>query len=132
MLLDAYLERRGGGGGHDVRPAWLQALTDAARAAGSLAESDLARRLDFPEEEVAVRLTPITDTASDLVYIDGFGLATVMLLGQARAIIHEEMSGNRARLDLARIGRRLRTLVGRNEGLHALIAYLSGELRPAD
>jgi hypothetical protein len=132
MLLDAYLERRGGGGGHDVRPAWLAALTDAARAAGSLAESDLARRLNCPEEEVGVRLAPITDSASDLVYIDGFGLATVILLGQARAIIHEEMSGNRARLDLARIGRRLRTLVGCNEGLHALIAYLSGELRPAD
>jgi hypothetical protein len=115
-----------------VRPAWLAALTDAARAAGSLAESDLARRLDCPEEEVGVRLTPITDTASDLVYIDGFGLATVILLGQARALIQEEMSGNAARLDLARIGRRLRGLVGRNEGLHALIAYLSGELMPAD
>ena len=82
--------------------------------------------------EVGVRLTPITDTASDLVYIDGFGLATVILLGQARGFIHEEMSGNRERLDLARIGRRLCGLVGRNEGLHALIAYLSGELRPAD
>jgi hypothetical protein len=56
----------------------------------------------------------------------------VTLLGQARALIHEEMSGNRARLDLSRLGRRLRGLIGRNEGLHALIAYLSGELRPAD
>jgi hypothetical protein len=132
MLLDACLERWGTSGGHGVRPGWLAALTDAARAAGSIAESDLARRLDCPEEEVGVRLTPIADTASDLVYIDGFGLATVILLGQARALIHEEMSGNRARLDLARIGRRLRGLVGRNEGLHALIAYLSGELMPAD
>jgi hypothetical protein len=132
VLLDAYLERRAGGGGHDARPEWLEALTDAARAVGSLAESDLARRLDCPEEEVGVRLTPITDTASDLIYIDGFGLCTVILLGQARALIHEEMSGNGARLDLARIGRRLRGLVGRNEGLHALIAYLSGELMPAD
>jgi hypothetical protein len=56
----------------------------------------------------------------------------VILLGQARALTHEETSGNGARLDLARIGRRLRGLVGRNEGLHALIAYLSGELMPAD
>jgi hypothetical protein len=84
------------------------------------------------EDEVGVRLTPATDTASDLVYIDGFGLSTVTLLGQARALIHEEVSGNRARLDPARIGRRLRGLVGHNEGLHALTAYLSGELRPAD
>jgi hypothetical protein len=131
-LLDAYLECRGGRGGYDVPREWLEALTNAARAAGSLAESDLARHLHCPEDEVGVRLTPATDTASDLVYIDGFGLSTVTLLGQARALIHEEMSSNRARLDLARIGRRLRGLVGRNEGLHALIAYLSGELRPAD
>ena len=130
--LDAYLERRGGVAGHSVRPEWLAALTDVARAAGSIAESDLARRLDCPDEEVGVRLTPITDAASDLVYIDGFGLATAILLGRAHGLIHEEMSGNRARLDLARVGRRLRGLVGRNEGLHALIAYLSGELRPAD
>jgi hypothetical protein len=115
-----------------VPPEWLAAITDAAQAAGSIAESELARRLDCPEEEVGLRLTPATDSSGDLAYIDGFGLATVVLLGQARALIHEEMSRNRARLDLARIGRRLRGLVGRNEGLHALIAYLSGELRPAD
>jgi hypothetical protein len=85
-LLGAYLERRGASGGHDVLPEWLAAITDAARAAGSLAESDLARRLDCPEDEVGVRLTPAADTTGDLVYIDGFGLSTVILLGQARAI----------------------------------------------
>ena len=131
-LLDAYLECLGVGGGHDVRPEWLAALADAARAAGSLAESDLARRLDCPEDEVGLRLTPATDAAGDLIYVEGFGLCTAVLLGQARALIHEEMSGNRGRLELARLGRRLRGLVGRNEGLHALIAYLSGELRPVD
>jgi hypothetical protein len=115
-----------------VRPEWLAALADAARAAGSLAESDLARRLDCPEDEVGLRLTPATDAAGDLIYVEGFGLCTAVLLGQARALIHEEMSGNRGRLELARLGRRLRGLVGRNEGLHALIAYLSGELRPVD
>jgi hypothetical protein len=103
------------------------------RPVGGVAAALVARALDgCPEDEVGVRLTPAADTTGDLVYIDGFGLSTVILLGQARAIIHEEMSGNGARLDLARIGRRLRGLVGRNEGLHALIAYLSGELRPAD
>lgn len=131
-LLGAHLECRGVGDGHDVLPEWLATLTDAARAAGSLAESDLGRRLDCPEDEVGLRLTPATDTASDLAYIDGFGLCTAILLGQARALIREEMSGNRGRLELARLGRRLRPLVGRNEGLHALIAYLSGELRPVD
>jgi hypothetical protein len=131
-LLDAYLECRGVGDGHDVLPEWLAALTDAARAAGSLAESDLARRLDCPEDEVGSRLAPATDTGGDLVYIDGFGLCTAVLLGQARALILQEMSDNRGRLELARLGRRLRGLIGRNEGLHALIAYLSGELMPVD
>jgi hypothetical protein len=42
------------------------------------------------------------------------------------------MYSNMGRLDLARLGRRLRGLVGRNEGLHTLIAYLSGELGPVD
>jgi hypothetical protein len=115
-----------------VLPEWLLALTNAAWAAGSLAESDLARRLDCPEDEVGPRLTPATYTASDLAYIDGFGLCTTALLGQARALIHEEMSGNRGCLELALLGRRLRGLIGRNEGLHALIAYLNGELRPVD
>lgn len=131
-LLAAHLECRGVGDGHDGLPEWLLALTDAARAAGSLAESDLARRLDCPEDEVDLRLTPATETASDLAYIEGFGLCTAALLAQAHALIHEEMAGNRGHLELARLGRRLRRLVGRNEGLHALIAYLSGELRPVD
>jgi hypothetical protein len=39
------------------------------------------------------------------------------------------MARNGGRLDLGILGRRLRTLTGRNEGLHALIAQLSGELR---
>jgi hypothetical protein len=131
-LLDAYLECRGVSGGRDMLPEWLIALTEAARAAGSLAESDLARRLDCPEDEVGLRLTPAIDNASDLTYIDGFGLCTAALLEQARALIHEETATNKGRLELARIGRRLRSLVGRNEGLHALVAYLIGELRPVD
>jgi hypothetical protein len=128
--LAAYLQGRESSGG--VHPEWLAALGDVARAAGSLAESDLAQRLDCPEDEVGVHLTPVTDSAGDLVYIDGFGLCTVRLRGQACALIHEEMSGNMARLDLARIGRRLHGFVGRNEGLHALIAYLSSALMPAN
>jgi hypothetical protein len=130
--LDAHLECRGASGEHDVLPEWLLALAEAARAAGSLAESDLARRLDCPEDEVGLRLTLATDMAGDVVYIDGFGLCTAALLGQDRDLIHEEMATNRGRLELARLGRRLRSLVGRNEGLHALLAYLIGELRPID
>jgi len=42
----------------------------------------------------------------------------------------QRMARNRGRLELTRLGRQLRRLVGHNEGLHALIAHFSGELRP--
>lgn len=38
----------------------------------------------------------LTRHGDDLVYIDGFGLCTAILLGQARALIHEQTSGNGA------------------------------------
>ena len=51
-------------------------------------------------------------------------------LVRARALLTEESGRDAGRLDLATLGRRLRLLVGRNEGLHALIAHLGGHLRP--
>jgi hypothetical protein len=124
------LEGWGASDAHKALPEWLVSLLDAARAAGSLAESDLARRLDCVEEEVGVRLAPATTAVSDLVYIDGFGLCAATWLAHARTLIDEETAGNRGRLELTRLGRHLRRLVGHNEGLHALIAHFSGELRP--
>ena len=128
--LAACLERSGAGDAHNALSEWLVSLIDAVRAAGSLAESDLARRLDCAEEEVGVRLTPATTTVSDVVYIAGFGLCTAAWLAHARTLIDEEMAGNQGRLELTRLGHQLRHLVGHNEGLHALIAHFSGELRP--
>lgn len=113
----------------EATPEWLSALGDATRAAGSLAESDLARQLDCPEEAVAARLTGLA--APDLLYIDGFGLCAEEFLARARALEEAEIARNGGRLDLGTLGRKLRTLVGRNEGLHALIAHLSGELQAA-
>jgi hypothetical protein len=130
MRLADGLERYGADAAPSALPEWLTALIDCARAAGSLAESDLARRLDCAEEDVCARLTPATHTAGDVVYIDGFGLCTATLLEHARTLIDAETAGNRGQLELTRLGRRLGRLVGRNEGLHALIAHLSGELRP--
>jgi hypothetical protein len=124
------LEGCGASDAHKALPEWLVSLLDAARAAGSLAESELARRLDCVEEEVGVRLAPATTAVSDLVYIDGFGLCAATWLAHARTLIDEETAGNRGWLELTRLGRHLRRLVGHNEGLHALIAYFSGELRP--
>src|SRR5262249_4725749 len=97
---------------------------------GALAESALARRLDCVEEDVHDRLTPALHTVRDLVYIDGFGLCTAPWLAHVRTLIEAETAGNQGRLDLARLGRQLRRLVGHNEGLHALIAHVSGALRP--
>ena len=45
-------------------------------------------------------------------------------------MLDDETHRNDGRLNLGALGRTLRALAGRNEGLHALIAYLSGELRP--
>jgi hypothetical protein len=129
-LLPAFLERQGVDSGHDALPEWLAALINVARATGVLSESDLARRLDCAEEEVSARLAPAAATTDDLVYIDGFGLCMLPWLVRARVLIDEETAGNGGRLELARLGRRLRDLVGHNQGLHALIAYLSGELQP--
>ena len=109
---------------------WLDEVADAARAAGSLAESELARRLDCAEEEVGARLAVLARAAPDLVYIDGFGLCAAAFLDQAEALLDRETRRNDGRLDLSALGRTLRVLAGRNEGLHALIAHLSGELRP--
>lgn len=113
----------------EAAPEWLSALGDAARAAGSLAESDLARQLDCPEEAVIARLAGLD--APDLLYIDGFGLCAEEFLARARALEEAEIARNGGRLDLGTLGRKLRTMVGRNEGLHALIAHLSGELQAA-
>ncbi|HET8631731.1 MAG TPA: hypothetical protein VFL91_30270, partial [Thermomicrobiales bacterium] len=112
-------------------PAWLAALADAARAAGSLAESDLARRLDCAEELVAGRLGAIGEIAPDVVYIDGFGLCAADFLDRVRALTEEEGARNGGYLDLGLLGRRLRALTGRNEGLHALIAHFGRELKLA-
>ncbi|HEX5504917.1 MAG TPA: hypothetical protein VFW96_20025 [Thermomicrobiales bacterium] len=114
-----------------VAPAWLAALADAARAAGSLAESDLARRLDCAEELVAGRLAAIGEVAPDVVYLDGFGLCAGDFLDRVRALVDEEGARNGGYLDLGLLGRRLRALTGRNEGLHALIAHFGRELRLA-
>ena len=77
----------GAGDAPNALPAWLVPLLDAARAAGSLAESDLARRLDCAEDAVGVHLTPVTHAVSDMVYIDGFGLCTAPWLAHARTLI---------------------------------------------
>jgi hypothetical protein len=125
--LADYLERTFPLNAAEATPEWLTALADSARAAGSLAESELARRLDCPEEVVASRLAALP--APDLAYIDGFGLCAESFLTRTRALYDEELARNGGRLDLGTVGRKLRTLVGRNEGLHALIAHLSGELQ---
>ena len=129
--LADYLERTFPTGVADATPEWLGALVDAARAAGSLAESELARRLDCAEELVAGRLAALDEEATDVVYIDGFGLCDAAFLDRARGLMDEETARNGGRLDLGTLGRKLRALAGRNEGLHALIAHLSGELQPA-
>jgi hypothetical protein len=108
-------------------PSWLTALMEAIQAAGSLAESDLAQRLDCLESQVGERLAQAP--TADVVYVPGFGICTPELLGQASAVVREELAGNAGRLELARLGRRLQALVGRNEGLHALIGYVAGEVR---
>ena len=125
--LADYLERTFPLSAAEAAPEWLTALADAARASGSLAESELARRLDCTEELVASRLAALD--RPDLLYIDGFGLCSEGFLGRARALLDEETARNGGRLDLGTLGRKLRTLAGRNEGLHALIAHLSGDLR---
>jgi len=127
--LADYLARTFPQNATEAAPEWLSSLGDAARAAGSLAESDLARQLDCPEEMVAERLAGLA--APDLLYIDGFGLCVDDFLTRARALEEAEIARNGGRLDLGTLGRKLRTLVGRNEGLHALIAHLSGELQSA-
>jgi hypothetical protein len=114
----------------DARPEWLGTLLSVIRSVGSLAESDLAQRLGCTAEEVQSHLAALTDTAGDVVYIDGFGLCTASLLAHARTLVDEETAGHEGHLDLTRLGRRLREVVGHNEGLHALIATVSGVLRP--
>jgi hypothetical protein len=128
--LAACLERSGASDAPKTLPEWLGSLIDAARAAGALAESELARRLDCAEEDVGARLAPVTHAVRDVLYIDGFGLCTATWLAHARTLIDAETAGNRGRLDLTRLGRQLRRLVGHSEGLHALIAHCSGELQP--
>lgn len=127
--LAGYLEATFPTGTTEATPAWLAALAGAARAAGSLAESDLAHRLDCAEELVGERLAALD--VPDLVYVEGFGLCAESFLEQARALLAVERARNDGRLDLGLLGRKLRVLAGRNEGLHALIAYLAGDLRLA-
>lgn len=129
--LADYLERTFPSGATEMAPAWLLTLVDAVRAAGTLAESELARRLDCAEEVVAGRLAVLDELDVDVVYIDGFGLCSGVFLAQANELLDEETSRNGGRLDLGALGRKLRALTGRNEGLHALIAHLGGELRQA-
>ena len=74
---------------------------------------------------------PLTEQADDLIYIEGFGLCAADFLARSQALLDGETERNAGRLDLGILGRKLRTLVGRNEGLHALIAHLSGELQAA-
>lgn len=131
LALSDYLARTFPQDAAEATPAWLAALADATRANGSLAESDLARRLDCAEELVAARLGALTERADDLTYIDGFGLCAADFLARAQALLDGETARNAGRLDLGIVGRKLRTMLGRNEGLHALIAHLSGELRAA-
>lgn len=114
----------------DALPEWLGTLLSVIRSVGSLAESDLAQRLGCTAEEVQSHLAALADTAGDVVYIDGFGLCTASLLAHARTLVDEETAGHEGQLDLTRLGRRLREVVGHNEGLHALIATVSGVLRP--
>ena len=66
-----------------------------------------------------------------VLYIDGFGLCSEGFLDRARALVDEEQARNAGHLDLGLLGRKLRALTGRNEGLHALIAHLAGDLRLA-
>jgi hypothetical protein len=129
-LLADHLEPYGAVNTADGLPEWLVTLVEVTRDAGSLAESDLAQRLECPEEEVQSHLAALAKTAGDVVYIDGFGLCTASLLAHARTLVDEETAGNQGQLELTRLGRRLRELVGHNKGLHALIANVSGELRP--
>ncbi len=125
--LDAYLTRTFPLDTGKLAPAWLTALAEATRAAGTLAESELARRLDCSEELVAARLNVLEEP--DLQYIDGFGLCAEPFLADAQELYDGEVARGSGRLDLGILGRRLRTFVGHNEGLYALIAHLSGELR---
>lgn len=131
LALSDYLARTFPQDAAEAAPAWLAALADATRANGSLAESDLARRLDCAEELVAARLGALTEETDDLVYIDGFGLCAADFLTRSQELLDTETARNAGRLDLGIVGRKLRTAIGRNEGLHALIAHLSGELQAA-
>ena len=129
--LAGYLERTFPLGAAEATPEWLAALADAARAAGSLAESELARRLDCAEERVAGRLAALDEAADGVTYVDGFGLCAEAFLDRVRGLIDDEVARNGGHLDLGLVGRKLRALTGRNEGLHALIAHCSGDLRLA-
>jgi predicted nuclease of restriction endonuclease-like RecB superfamily len=129
--LADYLKRTFPAETAETLPAWLAAIADAARSAGSLAESEVARRLECAESDVASRLAPLAEATDDLTYIEGFGLCAQEFLDRANALFTEEVDGASGRLDLGALGRQLRVLAGRNEGLHALIAHLSGAVRLA-
>ena len=127
-LLADHLEPNGVSNTGNALPEWLETLINATRSAGSLTESDLAQRLGCAAEEVQSHLAAMADTAGDVVYIDGFGLCTASLLARARTLVDEETADHAGQLELTRLGRRLREVVGHNEGLHALIATISGAL----
>ena len=88
--LSDYLERTFPVDAGELPPTWLTALADAARATGSIAESELARRLDCAEELVAGRLAPLAAGVDDVIYIDGFGLCDDDFLDRARALLDGE------------------------------------------
>jgi hypothetical protein len=129
--LTEYLAQTFPAAADDVLPAWLAAVADATRAAGSLAESELARRLECAEDEIATRIAPLAVGADDLTYIEGFGLCSHAFLDRANTLLAAEVDRAGGRLDLGVLGRQMRVLAGRNEGLQALIAHLSGAVRLA-
>jgi hypothetical protein len=79
-------QRAGSTGGLDTPGRRCARPWHDDRAAGGSAIRGAARRLNCPEDEVGVRLAPVTDTTGDLVYIDDFGLYTAVLLGQAHTL----------------------------------------------
>jgi predicted nuclease of restriction endonuclease-like RecB superfamily len=129
--LTEYLAQTFPAAADDVLPAWLAAVADATRAAGSLAESELAGRLECAEDEIATRIAPLAVGADDLTYIEGFGLCSHAFLDRANTLLAAEVDRAGGRLDLGVLGRQMRVLAGRNEGLQALIAHLSGAVRLA-
>ena len=111
------------------------------RAAGSLAESDLARRLDCPEDQVGQRLAALAESDPDLAYIDGFGLCAEPFIDRVRVLLDEatarnqraEAEGEPAIIDGERVGvvenlaRRPRIVLERRDRHAALLEPEQGQ-----